>query len=99
MEPRVFLFEPVAAGRQSIAALSLFKPHFHNCTQSDVSNYLEFKELKQCLMGILFSEEFNQSHYNKQIASALTGMGWTFETRILDQIGSAVRIREEWDLG
>jgi len=87
LEPHVFVFEPVAAGRQLIAALSLCNAHFHNCTHVDVRNSLEFMELERCLMAIPYNEEFNQSHYNKGIASTLSGMGWKCETRILSEIG------------
>lgn len=83
----VFLFEPISAGRKAIAVLSLNNYHFHNCTQIDVHGSLEFKELQQCLMAIPYGEEFNQSHYNKEIASTLSTMGWNEETRILEQIG------------
>lgn len=87
LEPRVFLFEPVSVGRQRIAALSLCNPHFHNCSQLDVGDCFEFKELEQCLMAIAYNEEYNQSHYNREIASTLSEMGWTNEARILNEIG------------
>lgn len=66
---------------------SLSNPYFHNCNHGDVRNCLEYKELEQCLRVIPYDEEHNQSHYNKQIASTLSRMGWKCETRILDQIG------------
>lgn len=87
LESHVFLFEPVAAGHQTIATLSLCNAHFHNCTNVDVRNRLEFKELERCLMAIPYNEEYNQSHYNKEIASALSSLGWKCETRILSEIG------------
>lgn len=87
LEPRVFLFEPVSVGRQRIAALSLCNPHFHNCSQRVVRDRCEFKELEQCLMGIDYNEEHNQSHYNREITSTLSGMGWKSESRILNEIG------------
>jgi Restriction endonuclease BglII len=86
-EPHVFLFEPVSAGRQSIAALSLFNPHFHNCNHVAVWGCHEFKELGRCLTAIPYNEEHNQSDYNKEIKSALSSMGWNCETRILTEIG------------
>ena len=87
LEPHVFRFEPVSAGRQTIAALSLCNPHFHNCTHVAVGGCLEFKELERCLMAIPYNEEHNQAHYNKEIKSALSSMGWKCETRILGEIG------------
>lgn len=87
LEPRVFLFEAVSAGRDTIAALSLCTPHFHNCTHVDVRARLEFKELEQCLLAIPYNAEHNQAHYNKEIASALASKGWKCETRILSEIG------------
>jgi hypothetical protein len=87
LQPHVFLIEPVSAGPQTMAALSLCHPHFHNCTQTDVRDRLEFGELERCLTAIPYNEEYDQSHYNKEIASALVGMGWNTEARILGQIG------------
>ncbi len=87
LEPHVFLFEPVSAGRQAIAALSLCNPHFHNCTHVAAGGCLEFKELEQCLMAVPYNEEYNQSHYNKEIKSGLSSMGWNCETRIRSEIG------------
>jgi hypothetical protein len=87
LEPRVFLFEPVSAARQAVAALSLCNPHFHNCNQVDVQYCLEFKELERCLTTIPYGEEHNQSHYNQEIASMLSSIGWKRETRILEEIG------------
>jgi hypothetical protein len=84
---RVFLFEPVSAGRQAIAVLSLCTPHFHNCTQVEVGGCHEFKELERCMTAIRYNEEHNQSHYNREIASALSSMGWKCESRILTEIG------------
>jgi len=87
LEPHVFRFEPVSAGHQTIAALFLCNPHFHNCTHVAVGGCLEFKELERCLMAIRYNEERNQSDYNKEIKSALSSMGWKCETRILREIG------------
>jgi hypothetical protein len=87
IEPHVFLFEPVGVGRQTIAALSLWNPHFHNCNHGEVRDCPEYRELERCLTAIPYHEEHNQSHYNKEIAAALLGMGWNCEARILDQIG------------
>jgi hypothetical protein len=52
LEPHVFLSEPVSAGRQTIAALSLCNPHFHNCAHVAVGACAEFKELERCFMAI-----------------------------------------------
>jgi hypothetical protein len=52
-----------------------------------VQKCTEFKELQACLRGIDYNEEYNQSHYNGEIASTLSKMGWNCETRIIDQIG------------
>jgi len=87
LEPHVFLFEPVSAGRQTIAALSICNPHFHNCNDVAVWGCHEFKELERCLTAIPYNEEHNQSDYNKEIKSALYSMGWKCETRILSEIG------------
>ena len=66
LQPGVFLFEPVSAGRQTVATLSLTNPHFHNCTKLNIYNYTEFNELNRCLRGISYNEEHNQSQYNKK---------------------------------
>jgi hypothetical protein len=87
LQPRAFRFEPVSAGRQAVAGLSLCNPHFHNCDPVQVGACLEFRELGRCLTGISYSEEHNQSHYNQQIATSLAGMGWQCETRILSGLG------------
>lgn len=87
LEPHVFLFEPVSAGHQAIAALSLCNPHFHNCTHVGVGGCVEFKELERCLTAIPYNEEHNQAHYNSEIKSALSRMGWKCETRILSELG------------
>jgi hypothetical protein len=52
-----------------------------------VRDYLEFKELEQCLMAIRYKQEHSQSHYNREIASILSRMGWGGETRIIEHIG------------
>jgi hypothetical protein len=87
IQPRVFWFEPVSVGRRGIAALSLWNPHFHNCNPGEVRHYPEYKDLERCLATISYNEDHNQSHYNREIASNLTGMGWGRETRILGEIG------------
>jgi hypothetical protein len=87
LEPRVFLFEPVCAGPDTIAALSIWNPYFHNCNPVEVQERLEYKELQRCFATIPYDEDHNQSHYNREIASTLSGMGWRREARILDQIG------------
>jgi uncharacterized protein (TIGR02996 family) len=52
-----------------------------------VESLPEFKELGQSLMGIRYDENANQSEYNKRIATALCGVGWMSETRIIEQVG------------
>jgi hypothetical protein len=52
-----------------------------------VRYYPEYKDLERCLATISYKEDYNQSHYNKQIAFTLKGIGWGCETRILDEIG------------
>ena len=85
--PRVFRFEPVSAAKKTSAVLSICNPHFHNCSQFDIQEHDEFKELQRCILTVEYDEERSQSHYNREIASNLRIMGWNSETRIIDQIG------------
>jgi hypothetical protein len=85
--PQVFAFEPVSIGRKAAAMLSLCNPHFHNCKKSELSKDAEFTELGECLAAIPYSEQSNQSDYNRAISSKLSTMGWQPESRIISEIG------------
>ncbi len=87
VEPRVFLFQPVSARRQATATLGICNPHFHNCVEAAVREYAEFKELGLGLRTIPYKQQHSQSDYNRAIAAVLSRMGWSTETRIIEQIG------------
>lgn len=87
IQPRVFLFEPVAVGQKKTAHLSICQPHFHNCSQHDAEALAEFVELQDCFKKVLYNEAHNQADYNKGIASALRAMAWQEEARIVEEIG------------
>jgi hypothetical protein len=87
VEPGVFSFDLLSDGKEKPAVLSLCNPHFHNCTADTVEGLSEFKELRQALLATPYDESANQADYNKRIASALCALGWSTETRILEEIG------------
>jgi hypothetical protein len=86
-EPRVFSFEPISAGHESPAFLSLCNLHCHNCTQDGVEELAEFRELRHCLTSIPYDANAGQSEYNIRIAESLERSEWEAETRILEEIG------------
>ena len=87
VQPRVFRFEPIAAGRRKNAYLSMCSPQFHNCSKEESESLDEFRELQECLKAVPYHETHGQADYNKRIASTLRHMAWREENRILTEIG------------
>jgi hypothetical protein len=87
VQPRVFLFEPVAAGRLRTAHLAICQPHFHNCSRQETEVLPEFNELQECFKAIQYNEAHGQAEYNRGIALGLRSMAWQDEARILTEIG------------
>jgi hypothetical protein len=87
VQPRVFRFEPIAAGRRRSAFLSMCSPIFHNCTKEEAKSLPEFGELQECLKAVPYHETHGQTDYNKRIASTLRNRAWHEENRILNEIG------------
>jgi hypothetical protein len=87
VQPRVFLFEPIAVGGQRAAHLAICQPHFHNCSKQQTEALAEFKELQECFKAVQYTQDHGQADYNKGIASVLRAMAWQEEARILEEIG------------
>ncbi len=66
IQPRVFLFEPVAVGPQPESALCLTAPHFHNCSKRQVGKLSEYRELQKCIADVRYKAEHSQSEYNSE---------------------------------
>jgi hypothetical protein len=87
VQPRVFRFEPIAAGRRKSAFLTMCSPQFHNCSQGEAERLEEFRELQECLKAVPYHETHGQADYNKRIAATLRNKAWKEENRILKEIG------------
>jgi hypothetical protein len=87
VQPRVFLFEPIAVGPQTVAHLALCQPYFHNCSKQEAEALGEFSELQECFKTVHYNEAHGQADYNKGIASVLRARAWQDEARILPGIG------------
>jgi hypothetical protein len=87
VERRVFLFEPIAVGRQKTAHLAIYQPHFHNCSRQEAETLAEFRELEECIKAVRYNETHGQADYNRGIASVLRTMSWQEEVRIVPEIG------------
>jgi hypothetical protein len=87
VQPRTFLFEPVADGVGRGATLSLCTPHFHNCASHRVRRMGEFAEIEKGLSNVPYDDSSSQAEYNSRIFDVFDGLGWISEMRILDEIG------------
>jgi hypothetical protein len=87
VQPRVFVFEPIAAGQRKTAHLAICQPHFHNCSKQETETLAEFGELQECFKAVQYNETHGQADYNRGIASVLRTMAWQEEVRIVPEIG------------
>jgi hypothetical protein len=55
LRPRVFLFEPVSAGRRRRAHLAICQPHFQHCSEQEAETLPEFKEIRECFKAVQYN--------------------------------------------